>query len=79
MPQAVRDFWLPRFRNFKVKFLFSANKMEGREVRTHSTSVAKKQKKKKKRTQKVEGAWISYTPLGVVVFISGYRYKPLLF
>jgi hypothetical protein len=51
MPKAVRDFWLPRFRNFKVKFLFSANSTEGREVRTHSAV----KKVKKKRSQRVEG------------------------
>mmetsp|Transcript_30615 Transcript_30615/g.57059 ORF Transcript_30615/g.57059 Transcript_30615/m.57059 type:complete len:922 (+) Transcript_30615:69-2834(+) len=52
MPQAVRDFWLPRFRNLKVKFVFSANSTEGREVRAFAKSVVLK--KKKRKTQRVE-------------------------
>ena len=54
MPQPVRDFWLPRFRNFKVKFIFSANKMEGSEIRTHANSCIRK-KKKKSTSPRVEG------------------------
>lgn len=53
MPQKVRDFWLPRFRNFKVKFVFSSNSTEGRDLRAHATSVV--MKKKKKKTERVEG------------------------
>jgi membrane protein insertase Oxa1/YidC/SpoIIIJ len=62
MPQSVRNFWLPRFRNSKVKFLFSANSLQGREVRSHAKSVAiaaavaalKKKKKKAKMMMKLK-------------------------
>ena len=61
MPREVRDFWLPRFRNFKVKFLFSASQAQGCEVRTHTKTVVTK--KKKKRVQQVEGTLV----VGVVL------------
>lgn len=69
MPKAVRDFWLPRFRNFKVKFVFSANSSEGREVRAFAHSVVMKKKKKKKRAQRVEGRLSEVGAISVCVSV----------